>query len=69
LRDFSASSLRASTFFPVFCCISLSELLMPYLISSASIMRYDFRFESCFPDVLGYPGLAVEGFLGADDVQ
>jgi hypothetical protein len=42
----------------VFSCISLSELLMLFLVSSTSIMRYDFKSESCFLGVLGYPGLA-----------
>ena len=32
-------------------------------------MRYDFRSKSCFPGVLGYPGLAVVGVLGSDDAQ
>jgi hypothetical protein len=50
----------------VFSCISFSELLMPFLKSSTSIMRYDFKSESCFSGVLGYPGLAVLGVLGSD---
>ena len=29
-------------------------------------MRYDFKSESCFSSVLGYPGLAVVGVLGSD---
>jgi hypothetical protein len=29
-------------------------------------MRWDFRSESCFSDVLGYPGLPVLGELGID---
>jgi hypothetical protein len=33
-------------------CISLSELLMPFLKSSTSILRYDFKSESCFSGVL-----------------
>ena len=32
-------------------------------------MRNDFRSESCFLDVLGYPGLVVVGVLGSDDAQ
>jgi hypothetical protein len=39
------------------------------LKSSASIMRYDFKSESCFSSVLGYPGLAVVGVLGSDDAK
>jgi hypothetical protein len=48
---------------------SLSELLMPFLKPSTSIMRYDFKSESCFLGVLGYPGLAVVGVLGSDDAE
>jgi hypothetical protein len=51
LRDFCVSSLRASTCFAVFSCIYLRELLMSFLKSSTSIMRYDFKSESCFSDV------------------
>jgi hypothetical protein len=40
---------------------------MPFLKSSASIMRYDFKSESCFSGVLGYPELAEVGVLGSDD--
>jgi hypothetical protein len=47
LRDFCVSSLRTSTYFAVF-YISLSELLMPFLKSSTSLMRYYFQSESCF---------------------
>ena len=32
-------------------------------------MRYDFKSESCFLGVLGYPGLVVVGVLGSDDAQ
>lgn len=32
-------------------------------------MKYDFKSESCFSDVLEYPGLAVVGVLGSDDAQ
>ena len=32
-------------------------------------MRYDFKSESCFSGVLGYPGLAVVGELGSDDAH
>jgi hypothetical protein len=30
-------------------------------------MRYNFKSESCFSSVLGYPGLTVVGILGSDD--
>ena len=30
-------------------------------------MRYDFKSESCFLGVSGYPGLSVVGVLGSDD--
>jgi hypothetical protein len=32
-------------------------------------MRYDFKCTSCFPGVLGYPGLVVVGVLGSDYAQ
>ena len=32
-------------------------------------MRYDFKSESCFSGMLGYPGLAVVCVLGSDDAQ
>ena len=32
-------------------------------------MRYDFKSESCFSGVLGYPVLAVVRILGFDDAQ
>jgi hypothetical protein len=44
-------------------CISLRELFMSFLKSSI-IMRSDFRSESCFSGVLGYPGLAMVGEIG-----
>ena len=46
-------------------CISLSELLMHFLKPSTSIMRYDFKSESCFSGVLGYPGLTEVEVLGS----
>ena len=49
--DFCASYLRASTCLAVFSWISLSELLMHFWKSYTSIMRYDFRYESCFSGV------------------
>ena len=64
---FSCISLRTSTSLAVFSCISLSELLKTFLMSSTSIMRYDFKSQSCFSGVLGYPGLAEVGVLGSDD--
>jgi hypothetical protein len=63
LRDVCVSSLRTCSCLAVFFCISLSELLMP-LKSSTSIMRYDFKSESCFLGVLLYPGLSVVGERG-----
>jgi hypothetical protein len=32
-------------------------------------MSYDFKSESCFLGVSGYPGLAVLGVLGFDDAE
>jgi hypothetical protein len=68
LRDFCASSLTVSTCLAVFSCIS-SELSMPFIKSSTSIMRYDFRPKSCSLGMLGYPGLAVLVVLGSEDTQ
>ena len=48
-------------------CISLSDLLMPFLKSSTCIMRYDLNYKSCFSDVLGYSGLTLVVILGSDD--
>jgi hypothetical protein len=67
LALFTCNSLRTSTCLAVFYC-TLSELLMPFLKSYTSIMRYDFKSESCFSGVLGYPGLAVVGVRGGSEV-
>jgi hypothetical protein len=32
-------------------------------------MRSDFKSESCFSSVMGYPGLAIVGELGSDDAK
>jgi hypothetical protein len=32
-------------------------------------MRHDFKSESCFLGVFGYPGLAVVGVLRSDDAE
>jgi hypothetical protein len=32
-------------------------------------MRYDLKTQSCFSGVWGYPGIAVVGILGSDDVK
>jgi hypothetical protein len=42
---------------------------MSFLKSSIIIMRSYFRSEFCFSGVLGYPGLAMVGELGSDDVS
>jgi hypothetical protein len=42
LRNFYISSLRASSYLPMLCCISSRELSMPFLKSSFNIMRCDF---------------------------
>ena len=39
------------------------------LLKSFIIMRYDFKSDSCFSGVLGYPGLAVVGELGSNDAM
>jgi hypothetical protein len=36
-------------------------------MSCTSIMRYNFKPDSCFLGVSGYPGLAEVGVLGSDD--
>jgi hypothetical protein len=69
LRDFCVSSLRASTYLAVFSHISLSELFIYFLKSSPSIMRYDFKLETCFSGVFQYPGLAVVRVLGPNDAN
>ena len=62
------SSLRASNCLPVFSYIYLRELFMSFLKSS-SIMRSDFKFDSCFSSVMFYPGLAMVEELGSDDAK
>jgi hypothetical protein len=42
---------------------------MSFLKSSIIIMRCDFKSESCFSQVLGYPRLAVVGELGSNDCK
>ena len=42
---------------------------MSFLKSSIIIMRCNFESETCFSDALEYPGLAVVGELGSDDVK
>jgi hypothetical protein len=69
LRDFCVSSLRASSFLPVFSYMSLRELFMSFLKSSITIMRSDLRSESCFSGEMVYLGLAMVGELGSDDAK
>ena len=42
---------------------------MLFLKSSIIIMRYDFKSETSFSCVLGYPGLALVGELDVDDTN
>jgi hypothetical protein len=42
---------------------------MSFLMPSIIIMRGEFRSESCFSGVLGYPGLAMVGELRSDDAK
>ena len=42
---------------------------MSFLKSSISIMRYDFKSESCFSGVLGYAVLDVVGVLVSVDAK
>jgi hypothetical protein len=58
-KGFCVSFSSASICLAVFTCISLRVLLMSFLKSSISMMRYDFKSESCFSGELGYPGLAM----------
>jgi hypothetical protein len=51
----------------VFSCISLSELLKSFSMSSTIIMRYAFKSGSTFSGVLWCPGLGEVGVLGSDD--
>jgi hypothetical protein len=69
LRDFYVSSLRSSTCLLAFSYISLMELFMLFIKTSIIIMRCDFKTESCFSCVLGFPGLAVVGTLGSNDAK
>jgi hypothetical protein len=69
LMDFYVSSLRTSTCFPVFSHISLRELFMSFLKSFIIILRSDSKSESCFSDMVGYPGLAMVEELGSDDAK
>jgi hypothetical protein len=51
----------------MFSYIFLGELFMFFLKSS--IMKSDFKSESCFSSVAGYPGLAMVRELGSDDAS
>jgi hypothetical protein len=42
---------------------------MSFFKSSITIMRSDFRFESCFSGVMVYTGLAMVRELGSDDAK
>ena len=42
-------------------------ILISFLKSSTTIMRYDFKSQSCFLSVLVYLGLAEVGVMGSDD--
>jgi hypothetical protein len=50
-------------------CISLRELFMSFIKSSITIIRSDFRSESCLSSVIVYPGLAMVGELGSDYIK
>jgi hypothetical protein len=63
LGDLIVFSLKASTYLPVFFCISLRQLFISALKASIIFMRWNFMSESCFLGVLGYPGLAAVGEL------
>jgi hypothetical protein len=42
---------------------------MVFLKSFIIIITCDFKSESCFSGVMGYPGLALVGQLGSDDAK
>ena len=42
---------------------------MFFLKSSITVMRSDFRSESCFSGVMVYPALAMLGELGSDNAK
>jgi hypothetical protein len=42
---------------------------MSFLKSSIGVMRQDFKSESCFSGVLGYPEFDLVGVLGYDDAK
>ena len=63
LRNFCVSSLRASA------CVSVRELFMSFLKSSIIIMRCNFKSESCFSAVFGYPGYVAVGEVDPDDAK
>jgi hypothetical protein len=50
-------------------CFIAGAYLERDLLQHYIIMRCDFKSESCFSFVLGYPGLAVLGELGYDDAK
>jgi hypothetical protein len=64
---FSCFSLRTYNSLAVFSCISLSELLKSFLMSSTIIMRYAFKSGSSLTGMLGCPGLGKVGVLHSDD--
>jgi hypothetical protein len=51
----------------MFSCISLSELLKSFLMSSTIIMRHAFKSGSSFSVVLGCPGVDGVGMLRFED--
>jgi hypothetical protein len=67
LDVFSSFYLRTCKSLSVFSCISLSELVKSFLMSSTIIMRYAFKSGSSFSGVLVCPGLAEMEVLGSDD--
>ena len=45
----------------------LNKTIQDLKKSSTSVIIYNFKSESCFSGVFGYPGLTVVGVLGSDD--
>jgi hypothetical protein len=69
LRDLFVSSLRASTWLPLFSCISLRDFFISSLKASIILRRWDFRSLFCFSSVLTYPELDVVEELASDQAK
>jgi hypothetical protein len=66
-KGFLCFFFKVFTCLAVFSCISLSDLLKSFLMSSTIIMLYAFKSGIIFLGVLGCPGLGGVGVLRSDD--